>query len=79
MRGRRRHTAQASRLRDSSDESNRAILRETVRATGPTPEAALAFVLAKLLVRDAFPTSTAKWDALIPREDPDRGRGEGAA
>lgn len=47
-----RHTAHAIRVRNNPSDHYFPIVREAVRATGPTPQAALAFVLAKALVQE---------------------------
>ncbi len=48
----RRYTAQATRVRDAPSPHGFPIIRKTVRATGPTARAALAFVLAKALEQE---------------------------
>ncbi|MDP9473042.1 MAG: hypothetical protein M3Q71_20665 [Chloroflexota bacterium] len=45
----RRYTAHATRVRDATGPRAFPIVRKSVRATGLTPQAALAFVLAKAL------------------------------
>lgn len=47
-----RSTAHASRVRNNPSDHYFPIIREAVRATGPTPRAALAFVLAKALEKE---------------------------
>ncbi len=48
----RRYTAHATRVRHNPRPYYFPIIRRTVRATGPTPRAALAFVLAKALEKE---------------------------
>ncbi len=45
----RRYTAHATRVRNNPSDHYFPIIREAVRATGPTPARALAFALAKAL------------------------------
>ncbi len=53
----RRYTAHATRVRNNPRDRSFPIIRKTVRTTGPTPQAALAFVLAKALEMEK------EWDA----------------
>ncbi len=48
----RRYTAHATRVRHNPRPYSFPIIRRTVRATGPTPRAALAFALAKALEKE---------------------------
>ncbi len=48
----RRHTVQASRLREVTPPPYHTVPREGARGSGPTPAAALALVLAKVLERE---------------------------
>ncbi len=48
----RRYTAHATRVRNATGSGAFPIVRKTVRATGLTPQAALAFVLAKALEKE---------------------------
>ncbi len=48
----RRSTAHATRVRDATGPGAFPIVRKSVRATGLTPQAALAFVLAKVLKKE---------------------------
>ncbi len=48
----RRYTAHATRVRNNPSEHYFPIIREVVRATGPTPARALAFALAKALEKE---------------------------
>ncbi len=48
----RRSTAYAIRVRKATGPGAFPIIRKTVRTTGPTPQAALAFVLAKALEKE---------------------------
>ncbi|MDP9355390.1 MAG: hypothetical protein M3R02_08935 [Chloroflexota bacterium] len=48
----RRYTAHATRVRNNPGDRSFPIIRKTVRTTGPTLQAALAFVLAKALEKE---------------------------
>nr|MDP9472699.1 hypothetical protein [Chloroflexota bacterium] len=48
----RRYTAHATRVRNNPRDHYFPIIRKTVRTTGPTPRAALAFVLAKAMEKE---------------------------
>ncbi len=48
----RRYTAHATRVRNNPRDHSFPIIRKTVRTTGPTPQAALAFVLAKAMEKE---------------------------
>ncbi len=50
-----RYTAHAGRVRNTLSPNSFPIIRKTVRATGPTAQAALAFALAKALEQEREP------------------------